>query len=475
MVFKFNSLIKYKILLKYFNVNIWISSCIVIFFMGFICSYVLLQQNNKIYDEHLYTKANACLNSIKNNIYNFENLSNLQEVIDRTIQQECNNNNHIKTRFYLLNLYMGGYNRDFKKGIKTFKFDNKIKANFSYTEINNQGYRIIEITENLKNQRNISFDNAPIRIEAAEDYIKRSMSASYILIVVWFPLLIILLLIFSIIYYLKYQHRNNINLLDNYIQLNIDFTHSNILQIPPNILEIKPVINTIFALKEEADNIFNKQKTFIADASHQLRTPLTIIISKIRELKKEYSKDNVLALEESVNRLYYLTKQFLSIARLETKETITQKILWHENIREIAINWVDIASSYNIDYGLEDDNLNFDNVYVNANIFTLKEAFNNLIDNAIKYSKNQDNPIVNIKLGFTSGTVWAKIIDNGIGIKEKDYNNLFNRFFRADNEKIEGSGLGLAIANEIIKSHNGFIRLLEEKETTFLVVLPRAK
>jgi two-component system sensor histidine kinase TctE len=215
---------------------------------------------------------------------------------------------------------------------------------------------------------------------------------------------------------------------------------------------------------------------FIADASHQLQTPLTIMKLQVEQIKLTETCVKMQILEDSVDRMSHLIKQLLSLAKFEKSAQNLQKVLWYDLVHNVIINWVDITQQYNIDFGFEENiGRNIKNVYVNVDVFMLQEALNNLIDNAIKYCKDGLKPRITISIGFTIGTVWIKIIDNGKGIAVQHRKNLFDRFFRADTKISKGAGLGLAIVKEIIQAHHGFVRLLDEKETTFLVVLPRDK
>lgn len=104
-------------------------------------------------------------------------------------------------------------------------------------------------------------------------------------------------------------------------------------------------------------------------------------------------------------------------------------------------------------------------------------VFQNLIENAIKYSEKDNKVIVSLKHNDKDKTVEISVRDTGIGIDKKDHNKIFNKFFRGTNaikKETLGSGLGLFTTKNIIKHHNGKIWFESEKEpgTTFFIILP---
>ena len=118
-----------------------------------------------------------------------------------------------------------------------------------------------------------------------------------------------------------------------------------------------------------------------------------------------------------------------------------------------------------------------DSPVILADPAALEEAFSNLVNNAIKYTKR--NGTVSLSAKEKENTITIDIIDSGIGISTEELPNIFNEFYRASNAKsnrIEGTGVGLAIVNEIIEAHNGEIRVRSEvgKGSTVTVVLPKS-
>jgi two-component system sensor histidine kinase QseC len=327
-----------------------------------------------------------------------------------------------------------------------------------------------------------------------EDFHERAINSRYILLSIWIPLGIIYLIFIATIKYLRKSQAQQINsAVDYFRKYNLDIDKAKNITIP-NIPKLKPIIDIVEDLAQNFHKISKRQKHFIADASHQLRTPLTIIKLQVEQLAKN---QNVDVLSNSVNRMIKLTNQLLSLTKFESGNLKQEKVLWHDLVFNISSEWIDIAFKHNIDFGFENNMGNqTDIAYVNVDRLMIEEAINNLIENAIKYRKDYKNQInttndandnldnfdilednrsiITVVVGCTSGTVWAKVIDNGIGIPVKYRHNLFNRFFRADNNVgTKGSGLGLAIVQEIMQANRGFVRLLNEDDTTFLLVLPR--
>ena len=114
--------------------------------------------------------------------------------------------------------------------------------------------------------------------------------------------------------------------------------------------------------------------------------------------------------------------------------------------------------SKNISFNLIDDRKN--KRKIKGDLLLLEIAFSNLINNAVKYVK--DNGIVEIKLNSDNGSICVSISDNGIGIPQKDLKNIFRDFYRASNIKqkqYEGTGLGLSFVKQIIERHEGKIKV----------------
>lgn len=222
--------------------------------------------------------------------------------------------------------------------------------------------------------------------------------------------------------------------------------------------EIEELAITFNSLLDRIGEAFKREKQFIGDVAHELKTPLATQRSNIEVVrerdrdKKEYVK----ALDETLidnKRMSKTLENILDLAWSEAEvtshfETFNLSELIEE-IRELAAK---IATSKNIKIA----GVTVPNIQIHGKRDKLFHAIVNIVDNAVKYS--QSNGIVSISLHKTPHKIYLRIIDNGMGIVKKDLPHIFERFFRGTkNDKTSGSGLGLAIAQAIISSHHGKI------------------
>lgn len=220
--------------------------------------------------------------------------------------------------------------------------------------------------------------------------------------------------------------------------------------------------------------MINKQKNFVSNISHELKTPITAIMGYTELLKseKEYDKMAVEYLYSESLRLKNLVLELLEVSRLDSYESKLDKrtVNLSQIVKSIVENMCHKASKYNIDIknSIEEDII----AYLDAN--KISQSIINLIDNAIKYS----NPggTIQIKLYSENNFNIIEVKDSGIGISEEDKNKIFERFYRCENAKeIGGSGLGLPIVKEIIEKHGGSISVESElnKGSNFIIKLPQ--
>lgn len=242
-----------------------------------------------------------------------------------------------------------------------------------------------------------------------------------------------------------------------------------------NINDLSRFLNKMLD-RIEATNIRCRQ--FNSDVTHELRTPLTIMRGEIeiallkQRSKKEYEQVLVSTLEEVI-RLNNLVTTLLELSRAESgkmkmKFTVGNFSAFIEDIAEDAEVLAEVSNirvSTNIEKNIE---INFDSD-------RMHQAVLNLIDNAVKYTK-EDGKIF-IDLIKNGQFVVLKIQDTGMGIPLEDQKNIFDRFFRVDAAKlsnIQGSGLGLSIVKFVISAHGGKILVdsVPNEGTTFTVYLP---
>ena len=225
---------------------------------------------------------------------------------------------------------------------------------------------------------------------------------------------------------------------------------------------IKPVIRS-----------FEAQKEFIADASHELKTPLSVIMASSEALEDNPNEVKWLNnIKSEANRMNILIKNLLELASLEKKETYVLKEDDLSKVVELAVLTFD-AKAYESDIKLEskiDSNIKF-----NFDTYSINELVEILIDNALKHSDKKSTIVVSLK--EQGNNIILTVTDTGDLIPKEEEEKIFERFYRLDksrSRKENRYGLGLAIAKNIVINHNGKISAESVgKVTTFKVLFKK--
>ena len=199
------------------------------------------------------------------------------------------------------------------------------------------------------------------------------------------------------------------------------------------------------------------QRAFIANAAHQLRTPLTALKLQAEQALRSESlpvmRRSVVELQQSAQRAVRLANQLLLLSRAEP-EAQSDASRDRVDLRELAFEasgeWVFRALSAKLDFGFDDAS---DHAWVMVDATLVREAVNNLLDNALKYCVAHAR--VNVSVFIQAGHACLAVDDSGPGIAPADRDRLTQRFQRGSSVEAEGSGLGLAIVREIAKTHGG--------------------
>lgn len=224
---------------------------------------------------------------------------------------------------------------------------------------------------------------------------------------------------------------------------------------------------------------FELQKSFVSNASHELRTPLAAIKSEIQvALEKDRSSDEYKEILKSLNidnqRLIQLTNGLLQLAKSEKGDKSLQMdaIRIDEVLFEVQDELQHQHQKFRISIDFEEIPEDDEMVTIIGNRSLLKTLFNNLIDNACKYSDN-NMAIINIKFNNTNCII--NVSDTGIGISKIDQDKIFEPFYRTKNAaNYKGHGIGLSICKRIVDIHGGRIVLKSElgQGSSFTVMLP---
>ena len=212
---------------------------------------------------------------------------------------------------------------------------------------------------------------------------------------------------------------------------------------PSGAAEIRQAGYEFDKMRKRIIRHLNQRSEMLSGISHDLRTPLTRM-----KLQIAFIKDKELAnkLAEDINEMEKMLNEYLQF----TSSTFLEKDEQF-NLSELIQKIIDKYNNNNISIKLDPK------IYINGRKNLLKRCINNLIDNAIKYGDK-----VKVELNKSANNLFIKIEDNGPGIPEKEYENVFKPFYKIDKGRAETKssvGLGLSIASDIIKSHGGDIKL----------------
>lgn len=236
--------------------------------------------------------------------------------------------------------------------------------------------------------------------------------------------------------------------------------------------ELYEMVTTFNELMRQLKESFKKQEQFVSDASHELKTPLSIIKSYAELLKRrgkanpELITESIDVIEQEAERMLLLVNQLLDLAK-------NKQAFPHEPIDLVPL----VKKVHRIFADAYDRKIHLDiaekSVLIKGNEKQIEQVVYILLSNAIKYSEKEIALHLYVKQQFAV----LDVIDKGIGISEEEQKRIFDRFYRVDKARSRqtgGTGLGLAIANEIVKHHGGTIEVVSEigKGSTFTVNIP---
>ena len=240
------------------------------------------------------------------------------------------------------------------------------------------------------------------------------------------------------------------------------------------IKEIDELANTLNYLEQEVSKTDEYRRDLMANVSHDLKTPLTMIkayAEMIRDItlnNKEKTKENLNVIIDETNRLNILVNDILELSKLQNnQETLNiEKFDIVELIRDILKRYQIIKETENYNLILESPQ----SIIVKADKKRISQVIYNLINNAINYTG--DDLKVTIRITENQKDCKIEIIDTGKGIDEKDLPNIWNRYYKKEkNHKrnVVGTGLGLSIVKNILEQHNFKygVNSIKNKGTTF--------
>jgi two-component system, OmpR family, sensor histidine kinase TctE len=225
--------------------------------------------------------------------------------------------------------------------------------------------------------------------------------------------------------------------------------------------EVHPLIHAINDLMARLAKVLTAQQRFIADAAHQLRTPLAGLKTQTEIALSETDFDQVrhalTQIARSAEQATRLANQLLTLARAEPesgKPPSLKPVDLNSLVKETAGEWVPEALKKNIDLGFEGSPTP---AVINGDIFLLRQMVSNLLDNAIRYTAEGGS--VTARVTVDGSYTMVSVDDTGPGIPAQERERVFERFYRVLGSKSDGSGLGLAIVREIASSHHAHVSL----------------
>lgn len=233
----------------------------------------------------------------------------------------------------------------------------------------------------------------------------------------------------------------------------------------------------------EQQKLENMRREFVADVSHELKTPLTSIKTYTETLldggvkDKETATEFINVINSEAGRMARIVSDLLQLSRLDYKEA-----RWNKVELDIGIIAKDIIEKMKIEADKKRQELEYvakpDTPKVFADKDGIERVIINIISNSIKYT--HDKGRISIEVGPTIDGAYLKVIDNGIGIPSKDLPRILERFYRVDKARsrdMGGTGLGLSIAKEIVESNGGCINIASKlgKGTEVTIELKRAE
>ncbi|KWC65392.1 sensor histidine kinase [Burkholderia ubonensis] len=335
----------------------------------------------------------------------------------------------------------------------------------------------------------------PMVVEVAQPVRHRYRIAAEFLVAIMMPLLLLLLAGWGIVWRVVNQQLGPLTHLADSLNRQ---THTSLEPVDETDvpLEIRPLTSAMNALLGRLKTALDAQRKFIADAAHQLRTPLTAV--KLHAEQAAIARDPqqtftaVRELRAAADRAVRLSNQLLSLARAEPGEQAARfvDVDLAAMAFETGAEWVPRALAAHVDLGFQRSDEPRDDdqtLLVRGNPVLLREVIANLLDNALKYVPlaRPHGARITVNVGramLDSGVPAAEIVveDNGPGVPANQQADLFKRFFRGDAQSgsgVEtGAGLGLAIVHDIIAMHGGSVSYADAPEggSRFVVKVPLA-
>jgi two-component system sensor histidine kinase TctE len=333
-------------------------------------------------------------------------------------------------------------------------------------QIRNTEVRVAYVYVNLQTLSAPAVDAGEPRyalVQVAETLEKRRQLAKQIVKGVIFPEFIILPIALTLVWFALTRGLSPLATLQDHIRARRpdDLSPIDASAVPE---EISPLVRSLNDMLARLSQSIQLQKRFIADAAHQMKTPLAGMRMQselaMRQSDSEEIRHSLEQLSKSSESATRMINQLLALARAETQAAQTmplEKIDLIELSRHVVQEWVQAAMTRRIDLGFEAENVELP---ISGNPTMLREMLNNLIDNALRHTPALGSVTVRVQADNKQRQVLLEVEDTGPGIPLSERAHVFERFYRILGTDVEGSGLGLAIVREIAIRHGIDIELL---------------
>jgi two-component system sensor histidine kinase TctE len=314
----------------------------------------------------------------------------------------------------------------------------------------------------------------PALVQVAETLDKRSLLATEIVKGVMLPQFVILPLAVLLVWLALVQATKPLSSLEERIRARSpeDLSPLDVEAVP---LEVAPLVSSVNDLLMRLKDSIATQKRFLADAAHQLKTPLAGLrmqadLAQRQGASAEDLKQSLRQIGRSSIRATHTVNQLLALARAESSGTVLshQPCDLAKLTMEVVRDCVPRAMDKHIDLGYEGVEPGTDGVNLPGNPTLLKEMVRNLLDNAINYTPSSvENPgmiTARVLLDPFSRALVLQVEDSGPGIPVAERELVFQPFYRALGNEADGSGLGLPIVLEIARQHHATISVEEAKD-----------
>lgn len=301
-----------------------------------------------------------------------------------------------------------------------------------------------------------------VLIQVAETLEKRALLANEIIKGVILPQFIILPIALALVWFALSRGLSPLAELQQRIRARKpdDLSPIDSRQVPE---EITPLVRSLNEMLERLSQTISIQKRFIADAAHQMKTPLAGMRMQselaLRQTDHEEIHRSLLQLSKSSEAATRLINQLLTLARAENQSPATQAlelIDLADLARSTVQDWIQVSFANNIDLGIEQAD---DGIQIFGDPLMLRELLSNLIDNAIRYTPKGHSVTVRTSLNKEQALAVLEVEDNGPGIPASERAHIFERFYRILGSNVQGSGLGLSIVREIAQQHDARIEI----------------